>query len=123
MHVDVVNSVMINRPVPDVFQDAADSDNAPLWYVNIKSVDWKTPRPAQIGSRVDFVAHFLGSPACVPTSSGTVCSMVSSTDRSAEQVPDRCCREHGQRTPHRDSRRADQHRCATDACRDSAERH
>ena len=29
MHVDVVNSVMINRPVPDVFQDAADSDNAP----------------------------------------------------------------------------------------------
>ena len=60
MRVDVVNSVVIDRPVPDVFQFAADPDNAPLWYVNIKSVAWKTPRPAQMGSRVDFVAHFLG---------------------------------------------------------------
>jgi hypothetical protein len=36
MHVNVVNSVVINRPVADVSQYAADPDNAPLWYVNIK---------------------------------------------------------------------------------------
>ena len=60
MRVDVVNSVVIDRPVADVFQYAADPDNAPLWYVNIKSVDWRTPRPARLGSRIDFIAHFLG---------------------------------------------------------------
>ena len=60
MHVDVVNSVVINRPVADVSQYAADADNAPLWYVNIKSVEWRTPRPLQVGSQIDFVARFLG---------------------------------------------------------------
>jgi Polyketide cyclase / dehydrase and lipid transport len=59
MHVDVVNSLVINRPVADVSQFAANPDNAPLWYVNIKSVEWKTPRPVQVGSQIDFVAQFL----------------------------------------------------------------
>ncbi len=60
MQVDVLNSVVINRTVADVSLYSANPDNAPLWYVNIKSVEWKTSRPAQVGSRVDFVAHFLG---------------------------------------------------------------
>jgi hypothetical protein len=59
MHVDVVNSIVINRPVADVSQYAANPDNAPLWYVNIKAVGWKTPRPVQVGSQIDFVAQFL----------------------------------------------------------------
>lgn len=52
MHVDVANSVVINRRVADVSQYAADPDNAPFWYENIKSVEWKTPRPAQVGSQM-----------------------------------------------------------------------
>jgi uncharacterized membrane protein len=60
MSVDVVTSVVIRRPVADVCRYAADPDNAPLWYENIKSVEWKTPRPVQVGSRIDFVARFLG---------------------------------------------------------------
>ena len=71
MHVDVVNSVVIDRPVAAVSQYAADPDNAPLWYENIKSVEWKTPRPAQVGSRIDFVAHFLGRGCRTPTNSSS----------------------------------------------------
>jgi hypothetical protein len=60
MQIDVMNSIVINRSVADVSQYAAEPDNAPLWYKNIKSVERQTPRPAQVGSRVDFVARFLG---------------------------------------------------------------
>lgn len=60
MPVDVVNTVVINRSVADVSQYAADPDNAPQWDENIKSVEWITARPVQVGSRIDFVARFLG---------------------------------------------------------------
>jgi len=60
MDVDVTTQTEIAAPVDDVAAFVSEPDNAPRWYVNIKRVEWHTPRPIAIGSRFGFVAQFLG---------------------------------------------------------------
>ena len=58
--IDVVTETVIRRPRAEVAAYAGDPANAPEWYANIDSVEWRTAPPVAVGSRMDFVARFLG---------------------------------------------------------------
>src|SRR3954454_8538524 len=60
MAVDVQTDIVIDRPCAEVAAYAADPSHAPDWYVNIESVRWLTEPPVRPGSRLAFVARFLG---------------------------------------------------------------
>ena len=58
--VDVMVERTIPRPRSEVAAYAADPGNTTSWYSNIKAVEWQTPPPLAVGSRLAFIATFLG---------------------------------------------------------------
>jgi uncharacterized membrane protein len=60
MSVDVSTEITIDRRCDDVWAYAADPANAPDWYENIESVEWRTAPVLRVGARIAFVARFLG---------------------------------------------------------------
>jgi hypothetical protein len=57
--VDVLTQIEIARPPAEVAAFAAEPDNAPRWYVNIKSAEWRSDRALRVGARVAFVARLV----------------------------------------------------------------
>lgn len=60
MQVDVLTEIGIGRPREVVASYASNPDNATAWYINILVVEWKTPKPLRVGTKLAFVARFLG---------------------------------------------------------------
>ena len=58
--VDVITEIVIAQPIEKVTTYVANPDKAPEWYMNIKEAKWKTAKPLAVGSRIAFVAKFLG---------------------------------------------------------------
>jgi uncharacterized protein YndB with AHSA1/START domain len=58
--VDVTTAIDIARPRELVAAYVTDPDHAPDWYANIDRVAWETERPLTTGTRLGFVARFLG---------------------------------------------------------------
>jgi len=62
VHVRVTNAVLIDRPRSEVAAFATDPSRAREWYSDIRDVRWNR-QPVAVGSRLAFVAAFLGREA------------------------------------------------------------
>jgi len=58
--VDVSTEAVIARPRAEVAAFAGDVETTTRWYQNIETVEWETAPPLAVGSRIAFVARFLG---------------------------------------------------------------
>ncbi len=59
MALDVTTETVIARPRQEVAAFAVDPDRLPLWYVNIRAVEWKTEPPLRVGTRLALAAQVL----------------------------------------------------------------
>ena len=56
----MVSEIEIPCPREAVAAFAMDPGNATAWYENIKAVEWRSEPPLAVGSKLAFVASFLG---------------------------------------------------------------
>lgn len=64
---EVEESIVIDRPVAEVFAIVADQTNIPRWQRGIAEVHRLTPDPIGVGTRHEVVRKFLGRELSVTT--------------------------------------------------------
>jgi hypothetical protein len=60
--VDVQTEIMIARPRHHVAAYTGDPGNASSWYATIETVEWHSPPPGRIGSRIAFLMATADGP-------------------------------------------------------------
>jgi uncharacterized membrane protein len=56
---DIRSNVTIHCRKIRIWEYVSDPDNAPEWHEHITSVEWKTPKPAKLGSQINFTVRFV----------------------------------------------------------------
>jgi len=69
--VDVPTEIDISKPIAVVSGGSLNPDNAPVWYVNIKSAEWKTAPQLRVGTQVALLRAFWGVVWPIPMKSST----------------------------------------------------
>lgn len=57
---EVTSTVIVDRPVQEVFPFLADAENNPRWQQGMRSCRWVTDPPITVGSVYEQEASFLG---------------------------------------------------------------
>ena len=53
-------NITINRALGIVSEFSADPGNAPKWFSDVQSTQWKSPKPLKVGSQIVFKADVGG---------------------------------------------------------------
>ena len=58
--VSIRNEIVINKPILEVSNYAADPNNSTKWCKKVISIQWKTAKPIQLNSKIAYKSKFLG---------------------------------------------------------------
>ena len=58
--ISIRNEIVINKPILEVSNYASDPTNSIKWCKRIISVQWKTPKPIQLNSKISYKSKFMG---------------------------------------------------------------
>jgi uncharacterized membrane protein len=58
--VNIKAEIFIEKPILEVFEYISDPNNAIDWLKNTISIQWKTPKPVQLNSKIAVKTNYFG---------------------------------------------------------------